>query len=493
MRNNIYKLSLIKIFILLIGSIYGCQDFLEEEVDTQFDPNTFLQNQSGVDALLNGVYSSLSITASNHRNYFFALNEFPTDITWETGGGLNRLVKPIIDFTWDPSMGFINGHYSKQYQAIARANNVLNIISTLESVDPDVIAKIEAESRFVRGFAYYLLHNVFGPTPIIEIPTGASIEEIESITKETSKATEDAYREYVEADFLFAAETLTTEGISSKANKGAAWAMLCKFYLNNKEWQKAADAAQEVLNLEKYSLYTDYTTLFAVEGEVNSEYIFRFEALVTESPNIYMAHAYPPSFDTGGLTNYGAQFRTYTSFYESFEDNDVRKELFLTEYTPLGSDIAELLVRDGEDNALDNARSFKFTPDPNGQGASHGNDIPYVRLADIILARAEALNELNGPTQESIDLINEIRQRANAADIVLEDFSIKDNLRDFILEERAREFYSEGLRREDLIRQGKYIESANSRGKSAQPHHVLYPFPQAQIDNNPSLEQNSGY
>lgn len=494
MRNNIYNIRLVIVSFLLIGILSGCESFLEEEVHSQYDPDKFLQDQKGVDALLTGVYSSAIITGSAARNYFNILGEFPTDIAWETGGGLNRSVVPIMNFTWDPSSAFINGVYSKFYEAIARANNVLNVAKTLSDVKPETIDQINAEARFVRAFSYYILHNIFGPTPIIEIPEGASIDEIERIGKETPKATEEAYRAYVEADFLYAANILETAGLSSRANKGSALGMLCKFHLNNKEWTKAADAAQKVLALG-YTLYPDYTTLFSVDGENNSEYIFRFETLPNESPNIYMPHAYPPSFVTNppNATNYGAQFRTYTAFYETFENQDDRKKLFLTEYTKKDALEVTLLNRDLGGNALDNVRSFKYTPDPGAIGAGHGNDIPYLRLADIILARAEALNEDIGPNGESISLINEIRLRAKATLVNLGDFAAKEDLRDFILAERAKEFYTEGLRREDLIRHGKFIEQAVARGIDAKPYHVLYPFPNAQTENNPKLIQNDGY
>jgi len=491
MKYKIHNIKLSIILTILLGTFTGCQDFLEEQVYNQYNPEAFLQDERGVDALLTAVYSTISITASPARDYFSCLNEFPTDIAWETGGGLNRSVLPIMDFTWDPSMAFINGQYSQFYRAIARANNVLNVTQSLSGVNAATINKINAEARFARGFSYYLLHNLFGPTPIIEIPAGATINEIEKIGKETPKATEQEYRDYVEADFLYAASILSSEGLSSRANKGNALALLCKFYLNNKQWQKAADVAQDVLGLN-YTLYNDYTKLFSIDGENNNEYIFRFEALPTQSANLYMAHAFPPQYPTK-FVNYGAQFRTYTSFYETFENQDKRKELFLTEYTKIGATQVTLLNRSLSGTPLNDVRSFKYTPDPNGIGEAHGNDIPYVRLADIILARAEALNELNGPNNESVTLINRIRSRSLASLISTSNFSSKESLRDFILAERGREFYTEGLRREDLIRHGKFIQQAQARGKSARPHHVLYPFPQTQIDNNPNLVQNEGY
>ncbi len=142
---------------------------------------------------------------------------------------------------------------------------------------------------------------------------------------------------------------------------------------------------------------------------------------------------------------------------------------------------------------LNNSRSFKYTPDPAAVGESNGNDIVYIRYADILLSRAEALNELSGPNAESISLINLVRARAKAPLIILTDFASKETLRDFLLDERAKEFYTEGLRREDLIRHGKFILGGKSRGYNAQDFQVLFPIPQQQIDANNSLKQNPGY
>ncbi len=151
------------------------------------------------------------------------------------------------------------------------------------------------------------------------------------------------------------------------------------------------------------------------------------------------------------------------------------------------------LLEDNNGKALNDVRSFKYWPDPNGVGENMGNDIVYIRYADVLLSRAEALNELNGPNQESIDLINQVRQRANTTLLKLADYTNKLLLRDFLLAERGREFFSEGLRREDLIRHGKFIQSAKERGYAAKEYQVVYPIPLQQIDANPNLTQNEGY
>ncbi len=488
-----YIFSLIAVSVLV-----SCEDFLEEEVFTEYDPAVFLQDQSGLDALLTGAYGSLQISWTNGggaREYFHILGEMSTDILWETGGGLNRVVVPVIGFTWDPSNGFFNQLYNKFYTAIAAANNVLSVTNNLEGGDEAVLNQIRGEARFVRALSYYLLHNLYGTTPIIELPDDAGLDEIEAIGKETPRATESEYRTLVEGDLLFAVNNLEFGGVSSRANRGSANAILAKFYLNNKEWDKAAAAAEEVLTNGGYELCNDYNMMFSIDGESNNEYIFRFECLLGSAQrNVYMPHAFPPNFPIqSNWANFGAQFRTYTAFYETFEPGDERTESFLTEYTPTTTGELTPLVRDADGVALDNVRSFKYVPDPGAAGTNNGNDIPYVRLADIMLARAEALNEINGPNQKSIDLINQIRGRAAASIISLTDFPTTEALRNFILAERGREFFTEGLRREDLVRHGKFIDQAVARGIAAQAHQVLYPLPEAQLDNNPNLEQNPGY
>ena len=59
--------------------------------------------------------------------------------------------------------------------------------------------------------------------------------------------------------------------------------------------------------------------------------------------------------------------------------------------------------------------------------------MPILRYAEVLINRAEALNELSGPNQESIDLLNEVRRRSNAPDYNLADFATKESLRDQIL------------------------------------------------------------
>lgn len=480
---------------LMTLMLSGCYGFLKEEVYTEYDPSQVLQDEEGVNALLAGAYGRSRMVGYNSRNFTYMMSEFCTDIAFETGGGLEANCVPYINFTWDVGNGFLATHWSNMYGAITSANSVLTVANSLSGVPEETVLKVKGEARFIRASSYYYLYIIFGTTPIIEIPEGAAPEEIEEIGTSTPRAEKATFVQYMIDDLEFAAENLpVVENPIGRATKGAALALLTKLYMHEKNWTAAAETAKKVMDLNHYSLSSDYAHMFSVEGENNMEYIYRAPCLpVNGYQNNYMAHALPPAYPTAKpYDNFGAQFRTYTAFYETFEPQDKRLDCFVTHYTNNSGEEVELL-RDETGKALDNVRSFKYALDPDGTGELHGNDIVLIRYADILLCRAEALNEMNGPNAESIQLINQVRNRANASELTQSSYPTKEALRDFILAERGREFFSEGLRREDLIRHGKFISNAVERGKNAKDFHELYPIPLSQIQTNPKLEQNPGY
>jgi hypothetical protein len=164
----------------------------------------------------------------------------------------------------------------------------------------------------------------------------------------------------------------------------------------------------------------------------------------------------------------------------------------LTEYTDQNGGTVDLDPSQGCINV-------KYGLDPNTFIVFGENDIPIIRLADVLLAKAEALNQLNGPNQTSIDLINQVRDRAfnnnPAKRITLSDFGSKEALNSRILEERGWELWFEGHRRADLIRHDEFINKAVARGAQITlPSRQLFPISVQAIDSNPNLlPNNPGY
>jgi hypothetical protein len=294
-------------------------------------------------------------------------------------------------------------------------------------------------------------------------------------------------RTFLEKEFIEAADLLPLKQSEyGRATKGAALGFLTKFYLNTKQWQKCADAAQKVMDLTVYDLYPEYVDMFKVENELNQEYIFVSPCVnIAGQGNQWMAVSFPATYPRlNNQASFASNYKLYDAFVNSFAATDKRKGCILTSYKTAAGVTVQLLGKN-------DSRSFKYFPDPNSLNADAGNDIPELRYADILLSRSEALNELTGPNQESITLINRVRSRANVSLYSVGSFT-KESFRDAILNERLWEFFTEGLRRQDLIRHGKFITNAVARGKSAKNTQVLFPIPQTEIDVS-HIQQNEGY
>lgn len=489
------KKSIRKIYYIAILSsaicFSSCSGFLEEEVFSQLSPTNYLKTKEGLTSVLYEGYAKAANMNSNNSIYVLGPQEFSTDILYQSGDNVEATIKNHRDFNWDPTMDFLIQNWDSPFQCIRNTNIVLE---SLEDSDLSAEDKVlyEAEARFLRAISYYKLYFFFGPVPLRT-----------STTQELSlaKAPEDEIKEFIESELLSAVESLPNPGNEPeryRAHKAAAMGFLIKFYLNTKQWQKADDWTDEFLDSFNYSLHETYQDLFKVESEKNNEYIWVRPAVPSAdraTANSWSNVSFPDNFKSApeiGLVfrstwlNWPNEFRIYDEFYNTFENADKRKNLMITKY--INNSDQEILLAGN-----DNIRSFKYWPDENHIGAAHGNDIPEIRLADIYLSRAEALNELQFPNQEALQYINLVRQRAGLDDLESSDVTSQDAMRDRILLERGHEFYNEGHRRMDMIRHGKFVSDAVRRGKNAQAFHVVFPIPQVVIDSDPLIEQNDNF
>ena len=484
MKNLKYKMVLVA--LVIFGS--GCSDnFLEEETFSQLSPKGMFQTKKGAQSVLYGAYSRASNLFKDAN--FRLTEEWVCDQEWNTGGWVNRVYQQLQNFTWDSSTEWVSDWWDPAYGIIRNANS---IIDREEELPNDVRELYVAEARFLRVLAYRYLYSMYGPVPL-RISNNGPLE--------MPRSTDEEMQNFIENELLEIVSILPEPGeeeILGRANKGAALSLLCKFYLNTKQWSKCADTAQDIIDLNYYQLFPDYNGLFKVENNGNREMIFVFSSKVSGNWEgcVYINGWFPANFwkepisgfeYTSNMNNWGAQYRLFDDFYNSFEDNDARQKSIITEYINFNGDTVQLLGNN-------NSRSFKFWPDSKAIGMDHGNDVPHIRYADILLAKAESLNELNGPNEESIALINQVRNRAELGDITINGFSSKEELRNQILKERGWEFYGEKIRREDLIRHSKLIEYAFNRGAvNAKEYHQLFPIPQSEMNANALMVQNPGY
>ncbi|WP_247235547.1 RagB/SusD family nutrient uptake outer membrane protein [Telluribacter sp. SYSU D00476] len=469
MKRN--TLSALLLVLLLQGA--GCESALEENVYSELTPGNFLNTPSGKQAVLTSAYGNIQMKG----HFYLFLSAYTGQEAWNRGGSIEALLTPLTNFTWDSNHQYFSDAWSGLYAAIRDANIVIDNTSAADASALD--KQLNAEARFVRAVSYVQLYDWFGPVPLYLSSTPSEFK--------LARATDEEVKQFIEKELKEVAAVLPlNQAQYGRATQGAALGILAKFYLNTRQWQKTADITKQIMDLNKYTLVPKYKDVFALANEGNAEMLWVIPASPQAGHNI-VALTFPTDYPLPQPNQqvFAARTYFYDSFVNSFPAGDTRRNMIVTEYTNTSGKYFKLL-------GVDQSLSGKYEFDPNAAGAVQGNDIPVVRYADILLSRAEALNELTGPTQEAIDLINMVRNRAGVAPLTLGGFT-KETLRDQLLQEREWEFYSEMKRREDLIRHGKFITTAKARGKNAQAFHVLFPLPITELNANANLNQNTGY
>jgi len=289
--------------------------------------------------------------------------------------------------------------------------------------------------------------------------------------------------------------------------KGMAYSLLAKLYLNAEvytgtaQWAKAEAACDSVIALG-YSLDSDPLAPFVTENENSNENIFTIAFDENDSDergqfNLHMRTLHYNSNLTFNMTvGPWNGFAVVEDHYNTYEDNDKRKEGFLVgqQYTYTGQEI----IDDGAEGAklifdpiipalqmdatftpveirMSGVRVAKFEIKL-GAKQRLSNDFPLFRYADILLMKAEAMIRQGDNGDE---FVNMVRSRAG-----LDIWSGVDL--DMLLEERGREMFWEAKRRQDLIRFGEFNKAWWEKNPSSEDRNI-FPIPQWMIDANPNL------
>lgn len=468
--------------IFAVTSITSCEDPLEENIYSQLAPSTLFTSEEGLGQVLNSAYANANHTNVAESWSYMFVGGTPTEEIWGELGSIAAQWTALRDFTWDANHSQILSTWTTYFYAIRDANIVLDNVEN-EAFDSGFISRTTAEAKFIRGYCYAELYKLFGTLPLYTSSTDDPLQ---------PRATDEEVRNLIVSDLQAAIEGLPGRAGTpfGRATKGAARASLMTFYLNTKQWQNAADVAGDIIDSGEYDLQPTYESVFALDNEGNSEMVFA-RGLVPAGPASSMnALVFPNAsgkFPYPYPNNSAFAARTYLfdDFVDSFDPNDTRTDLIITEWTNTDG-VAQQAY------GFDKSFPAKYPFDPNSVGFSTGNDAPIWRYSDVLLSRAEALNEATGPSQEIIDLINEVRDRAGAPLLSLAGFT-KETLREAIIQERKWELWFEGKSRELELRHDRFISNAVARGKNAEPYHALYPIPQIELDANSALEQNPGY
>lgn len=106
----------LKSYLIVIMLLFcGCEDFLDEQVFTEYDPETFLNTEAGINAVLTATYRQ---SRPNYRETWFSFAGWTTDLQLERGGGYAAPAATFAEFQWQPSNSFFRNNWREIYEAI---------------------------------------------------------------------------------------------------------------------------------------------------------------------------------------------------------------------------------------------------------------------------------------------------------------------------------------------------------------------------------------
>ena len=497
----------------------GCTN-LDENPPSAITPANFYRNQGEVLSSLAGIYAQLRGTLDDYYN----VSEISTDemivprrgSDWYDGGQWLELHHQ----TWTPvspvGNGFGNGIWVTAFTGIARANALLEVLPTLTFTSRDTVA---AEARTLRAFYYYFLMDAFGGVPI------ATTTQIQA----RPRATRDSVFRFIQSELTAARAALPATWPAEnngRMTQGGVDAILASMYLNAAVFDKdvgvsptaynscttvqigsqnacqaAIAAANNILNSSAgYQLADSFAQSFRAGNATSKENILviKFAPVADIGLNFVMRslhyNQYTPTPWNG--------FAILAETYNAFDAADRRRNVILQ--GPQNNVETGAPAKDRAGNPLvftiniadetqategEGPRLYKWPADAKHVAQNNGNDYAWFRLGEILLIKAEALNELTPGDPTALALVNQLRARPKET---VAPALAGPITRDLILQERRFELTGEAKRRQDLIRHGKYTQAWGYKPASA-AFRVLLPIPQKQLDANPMLTQNPGY
>ncbi len=489
---KIYKLFL-SCFILL--GVASCTDDLISVSYSDINPSIFPQTEADVEAMVNTCYyplrggygSGIHSTSETGIQY---INDLTTEILHSRGSA--GMQYDLSTLNYDPMSSYLTYFYDEYYNRISQMTLTIDRIQE-SGVSDELKEKAIAEVRCARGLLAYELYDMYGPIVV------APLEILKNPLTEVplARLSQEEMVKFIEDDLVAAAENLPdpAEADYGRFSKALAKMIHIRLALHEKDWDKVIELADDIIGYEYFSLEDDYAGMWDLDGASKSQEVIwaipcNYEGT---SENQWQLMVLPPNYDPKGGW---ATVQSTWWFYDTFEANDSRKEMLITEYT--GTDGVTYNRSNPGSNMNNGPIPLKINEDADRTTSLTTVDIIMYRYPDVLLSKAEALaNSTGTPSQEAMDLVNEVRNRAHLDNNQLADYSSLDDFNDMILTERSHEFWCEnGQYRADLIRHGKLVSrSIEITGSEfANEYKEVYPFSLDRIsEGKGEFIQNPGY
>lgn len=487
------RITINLILIGLVLTLYSsCKEFLDLEPISEGIAVTNTSADSVLYKTANEVEAALAGAYGDFKNEYYQLDYFVNGDAQSDdayAGGDNPANFQIDDYDLDATNSNVSRDWAYLYSTIGKVNSVINNVRKVE--DPALTAgrveEIVGEASFIRAFMYFQLVQLWGDVPLqlteVKTISSANLDEIYPLIFPARASVSEVYQQII-ADLETALPRVKPTNVhKGYATTGAVNAMLAKVYatIEPHDWSKVSSYCDAVI-AGGYSLLPEYADLWDNANENSAEAIFEINY-------------------SGGPTdgNWGVKiFRGVDWKKFNLPSNDLVQAF---------DDENDLIRKDNSVIFLDVSGKWSDEHWPqtaypfinkyhNFEEGSPQNYI-FIRLADILLLKAEALNEL-GETSAAGDLVDMIRTRVDLPGTTA---ATQAEMRLAIEKERRLELAFEGHRWFDLKRTGRAIEvMSNAKGPdgvklgyNVTPAKLVWPIPQAELDKNTNLTQNEGY
>lgn len=519
------KFNIIKSFLFAtVAGLLSCDDGLDAGLDLEptgaVSETAYWTTEKEVRLAVNATYNELDNTQS-----VIELDGI-TDIGFRSASNVPTFNDVRLGAI-DPANGTITAIWNRYYRGVRRANDILANIDQVEEGDPDIIARLEAEARFLRAFYYTQLSSLWCNVPLILEPIEVNDQRPTTNREEIVSFVIDELDAIINSNAL----PLSYSGSNlGRATLGAALTLKARIALRNNMYQVVSEASKAVMDLGIYELYPNYEELFQVEGQNSQEVIFDRQYAV--GGDTYNNFGYSAASIGGNSTVEPMMglFEKYeyigpTNPDDPYENKDPRWD-YNVYYTgqPIGDDIYNSWpTSDTPDRVSGSEWStvygynlkkwVDYDAFEDNPGLGEVNMI-LMRYADVLLMYAEAKIELDEIDATVYNAINQVRQRPTVEMPGITEGKTQEELREIVRDERVRELAFEGLRLFDINRweigeekagllEGMYYINEDSgeweimdRGQIAEfreDRDYCWPIPQTEMDINDVITQNPGY
>ena len=507
---KLYKLSLALFLGLGTMAMTSCEDKLDVTNPNEQTTGTFGFTSDDLEECVIAAYHDLRMEGSTGR-VGYTIDAVRGDEVWNSS---QVWYMPFDDMNDPVTDGISFWPWREYYYAINVCNFILSRTSGDDAQLSENMKRIKGQALFIRGFAYYNLVGYYKDVPLItDYSTYSSLDGLYGANNTSDEVLDQVEKDLKEAMELLPNRQAGGEWAKGRATCGAAAGYYARTLMFRHKYSEALDVLKDIIGGTKYGKYklmANYGDNFR-EGsayENNDESLFEVQYLdygtqgvddewtpVNVSPNATQGHAVESNFapgDFGGWADLSASpwlynlfkeerttagkpdprlywtLGTYEKEWEGFENGNVAytKKITATDTLRTNNNYGGIPIA-----KWTNMRTGLYSSVATGLRC--GINLRMMRYSDVLLRAAECENEVNGPTEQAIKWINEVRQRAGLADLKLADFDTKDKLFEQIANvERPKEFGCENGRGMDLIRWGFFYD--NGRLDQLKEHGTFY-------------------